>query len=87
MPTISIFFGIIIQMHWRDHAPPHLHAWYQGQEALISLATGEVLAGHMRRKPLRIVQEWIEEHREELMANWARGERHEPFEMVPGADE
>jgi len=26
MPTISIFFGIIVQMNWRDHNPPHVHA-------------------------------------------------------------
>ncbi|MBL8447740.1 MAG: DUF4160 domain-containing protein [Zoogloeaceae bacterium] len=28
MPTISQFFGIIIQMFWREHAPPHFHALY-----------------------------------------------------------
>jgi hypothetical protein len=28
MPTISQFFGIIIQMFWRVHAPPHFHALY-----------------------------------------------------------
>jgi hypothetical protein len=26
MPTISVFYGIVIQMFWRDHAPPHFHA-------------------------------------------------------------
>lgn len=87
MPTISIFFGIVIQMHWRDQAPPHFHAWYQGREALISIETGEVLVGEMPRKIRRVIREWTEERRAELMANWERAERREPFEMVPGADE
>lgn len=87
MPTISIFFGIIIQMHWRDHAPQHFHAWYQGQEALIEIASGRILVGNLPRKAMRLIQEWCDEHRDELSENWARGERMEPFELIPGADE
>lgn len=30
MPTISIFFGFVVQMYWDDHAPPHFHVFYQG---------------------------------------------------------
>jgi len=36
MPTISIFFGITVQMYWRDHPPPHVHVFYGGAEALLS---------------------------------------------------
>jgi hypothetical protein len=39
MPTISQFFGIVIQMLWREHAPPHLHALYGAHEALIDIRT------------------------------------------------
>jgi hypothetical protein len=35
VPTISQFFGIVIQMFWREHAPPHFHALYGEFEALI----------------------------------------------------
>jgi hypothetical protein len=28
MPTISQFFGIVVQMFWREHSPPHFHAMY-----------------------------------------------------------
>jgi hypothetical protein len=28
MPTISIFYGIVIQMFFDDHNPPHFHARY-----------------------------------------------------------
>ena len=86
MPTISIFFGIIVQMHWRDHAPPHVHVWYHGQEALVAIGTGEVIAGDLPRNARRIMREWVEEHQTELLANWERGRQREPFEQVPGAD-
>jgi len=42
MSTLSIFFGIIIRMWHDDHPPPHIHAEYQGFEALVNIATGEV---------------------------------------------
>ncbi len=37
MPRISEFFGIVIYMYWRDHGPPHFHAIYAEEEALISI--------------------------------------------------
>ena len=37
MPTISIFYGIVIQMFWREHNPPHFHALYGEHEAIFDL--------------------------------------------------
>jgi len=37
MPTISSFYGIIIQMYWNDHAPPHFHAIYGEYKATINI--------------------------------------------------
>ncbi|MFA7243547.1 MAG: DUF4160 domain-containing protein [Sulfuricellaceae bacterium] len=28
MPTISMFYGMLIQMFWDEHAPPHFHVTY-----------------------------------------------------------
>ncbi len=86
MPIVSIFFGIVIRMYHREHGPPHFHAMYQGFEALILIADGTVLAGSLPRKALRIVQDWAEAHRAELMANWQKGTDLLPMEMIPGAD-
>ena len=86
MPIISIFFGIVIRMFHREHAPPHFHASYQGFEALITIADGSVLAGSLPRKALRIVQDWCAEHRAELMENWQKSTDLLPMEMIPGAD-
>ena len=51
MPTISQFFGIIIQMFWREHAPPHFHAMYGEYEAQIDIRTLEVIVGTCRSVP------------------------------------
>ena len=54
----------------RHHDTPHLHAKYAEFDASISLIDGEVLAGELPRKQLRLVQAWIELRRDELMAGW-----------------
>lgn len=48
MPTISMFYGILIRMFFRDtekHHVPHIHADYQGKVAVYSILDGTLLAG------------------------------------------
>ncbi len=59
-------------MYFADHAPPHFHAVYSGEEAVVAIATGEVLRGHLPERALRLVGEWRVLHRAELEANWER---------------
>ncbi|MHB1398508.1 MAG: DUF4160 domain-containing protein [Trichloromonadaceae bacterium] len=70
MPTISVFYGIVIQMFWKDHAPPHFHALYSEYEALICIRTLEVLQGELPKRALALVLEWANEHRAELTEDW-----------------
>jgi hypothetical protein len=73
MPTISLFYGIIISMLYMDnkqHKAPHIHASYQGQSAALSIPDGEVLAGSIPAGKLKLVRAWIEIHQEDLLANW-----------------
>lgn len=87
MPVISMFYGIIIRLYLLDkkhHNLPHLHAKYAEFEASISLKDGEVLAGELPRKQLRLVQAWIELHSDELLADWelaVNGEQ--PYKILP----
>ena len=57
MPTISQFFGIIIQMFWREHAPPHFHAMYGEYEALIDIRTLEIIRGSLPNRAQALVLE------------------------------
>lgn len=73
MPIISMFYGIIIRMFLIDnkrHDLPHIHAKYAEFEASVSIGEGEILADNLPRKQLRLVQAWIELHRDELLADW-----------------
>lgn len=73
MPTISMFYGIIICLYFYDderHKLPHIHAKYQGQEATFSILDGAILSGEIPVAKVRLVQAWIEIHREALLADW-----------------
>lgn len=87
MPVISMFYGIIIRMYLLDnkhHNIPHIHAKYAEYEASISIADGEVLAGELPRKQLRLVQAWIELRRDELAADWELALSDEkPYKIAP----
>ncbi len=87
MPTISIFFGMVIQKFWRDHALPQCHVLYQGFEASVAVATGEVIAGTLPKTVRRLVRDWARDHRSELSENWERGTMMQAFYSIPGADE
>jgi Domain of unknown function (DUF4160) len=74
MPTISMFYEIIIRMLFMDtqqHHLPHLHIEYQGVQAVISIPDGSILGGDIPAKKLRMVQAWIAIHEDELMADWS----------------
>src|SRR5579863_4956597 len=70
VPTISAFYGIVIQMFWRDHAPPHFHALYAEDEALIDIRTLELIGGGLPKRALTLVLEWAVEHQAELIEDW-----------------
>lgn len=84
MPTISIFYGIVIQMFWNDHAPPHFHALYGEFEAIMNIETLEVIKGKMPRRALALVLEWATQHRHELIEDWKLCEaRKTPHKIAP----
>lgn len=87
MPTISMFYGIIIRMLYMDtqqHNLPHLHIEYQGYESVIAIPDGSLLEGDLPMKKLRMVQAWIAIHEDELMADWALAAKGEPvFPIEP----
>lgn len=73
MPIISMFYGIIVRMYYADnkqHHVPHIHVEYGGDKAVFDIEKGNLLAGKFRNSKTRLVQAWIEIHREELKADW-----------------
>lgn len=82
MPRLSEFYGIVIYMYWGDHNPPHFHAIYGGEEALVVIADGTFLAGSLPRTAARLVAEWTQLRRDDLMANWERAQVPDPLQPV-----
>ncbi len=70
MPTISVFYGILIRMFFNDHPPPHFHARYAEFEATIEIASLDILEGDLPTRALSLVREWAMMHREELLEDW-----------------
>lgn len=86
MPTLSMFFGIIIRMYYapKEHNPPHIHAVYNEWEAVFRISDGAVTTGEIPARQVRLVQAWVEIHREELIANWELCQNGEiPFKIEP----
>ena len=87
MPVISMFYGLIVMMFFIDnkkHKKPHIHVKYQEQEAVISIPKGEVLEGTIKSTKLKLVQAWIEIHKEDLMADWELAVKGQnPFPIEP----
>ncbi len=73
MPVISMFYGIIVYLYYfddRQHKLPHIHAEYQNYKIVVEIENSEILAGEFPTNKLRLLQAWIEIHREELLADW-----------------
>ena len=83
MPEISRFFGIVVQMYFDDHAPPHFHAIYGEQEAQVRISPLYMLAGRLPPRVLALIVEWASRHQTELLANWGRLQRGQPAVPIP----
>ncbi len=87
MPTISMFYGILIMMYFYDnkkHHSPHIHAEFGDSEATIAIEDGSILGGSLPPSKMKLVQAWIEIHKEDLLANWRLAVSGEPvFKIDP----
>ena len=72
MPTIAWFYGIMIQMYYDDHNPPHFHARYGRAKAIVTAT--------------RMVRQWTLARNAELQDNWQRARAHLPLEKIAGPD-
>ncbi len=86
MPTIAMFYGIIIRMYCApgEHNPPHFHAYYQESKAIIDIRTCEMTEGTLPKRQLKLVLAWAELHKDELVADWQLASNGElPFSIEP----
>jgi len=81
MPTLAVFDGIRISMNYNDHPPAHFHAEYQNFEVIVEIGHGAV-EGKMPRRALALIWIWLDEHRDELLANWENAQQRRPSQPI-----
>jgi len=86
MPTISEFFGIVVLMFFDDHAPPHFHARYGGDEVVIQINPVGVLRGKFPPRALSLVIEWAQKYQQNLMEEWNRAANNKKLHKIPPLD-
>lgn len=72
MPVIARFYNIIIKMYYieDEHNPPHIHAKYNEYEGIFNIATGEMTRGDLPKNIIRLVKEFLTQHRDRLLSMW-----------------
>ena len=73
MPVISMFYGVVIRLFYKDnrqHHLPHIHAEYQEHAAVFAIEDGRLLEGTLPQNKSKLVIAWIEIHKDDLMADW-----------------
>ena len=78
MPELCRFYNIVIKMLYSDNSQ---HVYYAECEASVGV-DGELLAGSLPVKQLKLVQAWAAIHEEELYATWNKAVRNEPFGKI-----
>ena len=81
MPQISTFYGLIILMNFKDQAPPHFHVWYGEYKITVTISDG-IVTGKMPQRALKMVFEWLELHREELLQEWEKAQKGEKLTQI-----
>ena len=72
MPEISRFYGIIVKMYFfaNEHNPPHVHAYYKEDLAIIEIKSGEIVKGYIPNDQYLIAKRFIDENRNTLLTLW-----------------
>ena len=84
MPELSRFFGIVIKLIFHDdeqHHKPHVHVRYGEYKASVAV-DGELLAGGLPKKQLRLVQAWLIIHEDEVYEAWNNAVAGKAFNSI-----
>jgi hypothetical protein len=82
-----MFYGILVSIFFEASEPhhlPHIHIRYAGTKGSVAIDDGRMLGGNIPPKQLKMVQAWIEIHKDELLADWELAVAGEtPYRIAP----
>lgn len=64
--------SIIIRVYANDHLPPHFHILTSDGDALVEIATLQILRGKLGRRVEDTALEWARENKATIAAEWNR---------------
>ena len=68
-----MFYGVLVYMYADDnrkHHRAHVCVEYAEFNAVVAIDDGEILEGELPRAKMKLLQAWMEIHRDELAADW-----------------
>ena len=82
-----MFYGLIVYLYFKDnkqHNLPHIHVKYQNEEVVVSIPDGEILEGKIPVGKMKLLEAWIELHKDELVADWELAvSGQQPYQIEP----
>ena len=81
MPEISRFLGIVIGIFYSEHGVAHFHAVYGEHEISVEMGSGTI-HGEFPARALRLVLEWANLHKLELIENWQLARQGQPLKRI-----
>jgi DNA-binding protein YbaB len=81
MGSVFIIKGILIYIYGFDHNPPHIHVESASGEFTITIKD-RIVEGKGKAKEIKIINEFIDEHEEELLEIFEKAQRGEPIKKI-----
>ena len=68
-------------MYIADHNPPRFYVWYDDYKATMTIADG-IITGSLPLRAIKMVYEWLDLYKDELMENRKRRSNHEAANKI-----
>jgi len=81
MPELARFLGIVIGMFYHEHGVPHFHAVYGEHEISVEVES-DTIHGQFPPRALKLVVEWKDLHKPELLDNWQLAKQGQPLKRI-----
>lgn len=75
-------YDILFTMYYDDYNPPHFHAEYNGNKAIIEIDTARCIKGALPSRQLKLILAWCVLHQDELMQNWELSKDGKPLNRI-----
>lgn len=81
MGAVYVLQGLLIYIYGFDHNPPHIHVKSGEGEFTITIKD-RIVEGRAKSKTIRLINDFIDENEEEIMALWNKAQRGETIKKV-----